>query len=159
MSDPVKDSAARRKEASAPAIFGPGDEQGAESAVTLRNVVERVRRLMGADTATIATFSLSARTATWKAASGFRTREFPDGHEVVTPLRIDLDARAGAATTTPFILKGIGAAGGPPGGEFPLHSAEGVRDLALMPLGGYAETFDALIVGYRAEHHFTDAEK
>src|ERR687894_269986 len=49
------------------------DAKRFDSAATLRTVVEMVRRVMRADTAGVASFSLDERTITWKAMSGFRS--------------------------------------------------------------------------------------
>jgi len=52
-----------------------------------------------------------------------------------------------------------GLAGDLPVSEFPLHSAEGVRDLALVPLAARGETLGVLAVGFRASHRFAADEK
>ena len=129
-----------------------------ESAATLRTVVDMVRRIMRADTASVASVSLSDRTISWKAMSGFPSDEAADGREIVEPLRGQLAERA-ATTYKMMILEGIGTPGGPPADEFPLHSAEGVRDLAVVPLRARGETLGALVVGYRSARRFTTEEK
>ena len=58
-----------------------------------------------------------------------------------------------------MIIKGIGTRDEAPAIDFPMHAPEGVLDLASLPLKVRGETLGALIVGYRAEHHFTTEEE
>ncbi|MDQ3804437.1 MAG: ATP-binding protein [Acidobacteriota bacterium] len=132
-----------------------GDVQG-DVAATLRTVVETVRRVIRADTASIATFSLEARTVTWRATSGF-TGVAAGGGEIVNPLRGEFAERA--AETGETIIEVRGLAGDLPESEFPLHSAEGVRDLALARLAVRGEVLGLLAVGYRQPHRFTAEER
>jgi hypothetical protein len=53
--------------------FGGGARPRAEGTATLATVVETVRRILRADTASIASFSLEERTVTWLATSGFQS--------------------------------------------------------------------------------------
>jgi PAS domain S-box-containing protein len=130
-----------------------------QSAKTLDTVVETVRRVMRSDTASVAAFSLAARTITWKATSGFtRSRGAGDDGEIVAPLRGTLAERA-AASEGLMILEGIGVSDELSVEAFPLHSAEGVRTIALAPLRARGETVGALFVGFRAPHRFTDEER
>jgi signal transduction histidine kinase len=126
------------------------------SAKTLGTVVETVRRVMRADTAGVAGFSLAERTITWKALSGFRAHA--GGGEIVMPLR-GLAAEHAAKATGLLILEGVGASEEMPASEFPLHSAEGVRTIALAPLHTRGETLGALLVGFRSAHEFTSEER
>ncbi|MDX6695770.1 MAG: two-component system, NtrC family, sensor kinase [Blastocatellia bacterium] len=127
-----------------------------ESAATLDTVAEMVRRTLRSDTTSVASISLTDQTITWKAMSGFRTR--PGPHEELTiPMRGRLAERAGSNGI--MILSGIGASDEFPASDFPLHSAEGVVDLALVPLGARDENPGALAVGYRAPHTFTEEEQ
>jgi PAS domain S-box-containing protein len=126
------------------------------SAKTLGTVVETVRRVMRADTAGVAAFSLAERTITWKALSGFSGRE--GGGEIVLPLR-GLAAEHAAGTDALLILEGVGVSDELPASEFPLHSAEGVRTIALAPLHTRGERLGALLVGFRSAHEFTAEER
>lgn len=121
-------------------------------AATLQAVVETVRRIMRADTASIASFSLAERTITWQAMSGFRNVEASAG-EIVNPLRGEFAERA--ATAEENIIEVRGLAGDLPASEFPLHSAEGVRALVLAQLRARGEMLGVLAVGYRASQRFT----
>ena len=57
------------------------------------------------------------------------------------------------------IVQGIGRRDGYPADEFPLHAAEGVCDLAIIPLRSRGVPLGALIAGYRSPHEFTVEEK
>ncbi|HEX7177254.1 MAG TPA: ATP-binding protein [Pyrinomonadaceae bacterium] len=128
-----------------------------DGAATLRTVVEMVRRVMRADTAGVASFSLDERTITWKAMSGFRSVAAEGEREIVTPLRGEFAERAAAVGESIIEVRGL--AGDLPVSEFPLHSAEGVRDLALVPLSARGETLGVLAVGFRTSHRFAPEEK
>lgn len=129
-----------------------------ESAATLRTVAEMVRRTMRADTTSVASFSLAENTVTWRAMSGYDTQRAGDNDEVVVPLRGELVKRA-AALDKITIIAGIGARAELPASDFPLHSSEGVCDLALVPLASRGERLGALAVGYRTTHVFTEDER
>ncbi len=120
-----------------------------ESAATLRTIVETARSVMRADTAAVASFARADQTITWRVTSGFHTE--PAAHALIRPVTGALAERI-TTTTELLLFADIGA-------EFPLHSAEGVRDAALAPLRVRGETLGALIVGFRAAHRFTDAEQ
>ncbi|HLL13656.1 MAG TPA: ATP-binding protein [Pyrinomonadaceae bacterium] len=128
-----------------------------ESAATLRGVVEMVRRVMRSDTASVATLSVAEGTVTWKATSGFNS--LGDTHkEIVNPLRgMFAEQAASAADMTVIEVRNVG--GELPASEFPLHSAEGLRDLALVRLRARGETLGLLGIGYRTSHRFTADEK
>ncbi|HVF51128.1 MAG TPA: GAF domain-containing protein, partial [Pyrinomonadaceae bacterium] len=136
----------------------PSGDTRRESASTLRTVVAMVRRIMRADTASVAGFSLAEKTITWKAMSGFQTRADEDEREVVTPLQGEFAERAAGELGTK-IIEVNSVAGELPVSEFPLHSAEGVRDLALVPLAARGEMLGVLVVGYRSSHRFNPDEK
>src|SRR5207248_10693566 len=70
-------------------------------------------------------------------------------------------ARAGRAANTDGLLvrEGIGARAELSAAEFPLHSAEGVRDVALAPLRVRGEMLGLLVVGFRTAHHFNAEER
>jgi GAF domain-containing protein len=133
----------------------------AEGAATLDTVVETVRRILHADTASIASFSESERTLTWLATSGFQTVEATEGREIVNPVRGEFAERAALFADEddePFIeVRGVG--GDLPESEFPLHSAEGVRHLAIARLRARGENLGVLAVGYREHHRFTAEER
>lgn len=138
----------------------PDLQTHSESASTLRTVVDMVRRIMRADTTSVATFLLADKMIIWQALSGFRTVASSDEQqeEVSVPLRgqsYELAARAERIV----LVEGIGEREDLPAEDFPLHSAEGVRDLALVPLKVRGEVLGALAVGYRSTHHFTPEEK
>ena len=125
-------------------------------ATTLPATVETVRRILHADTTGIATFSATERTVTWVATSGFKT--VGDGGEIVNPLRGEFAERI-ADFGDETIIEVRGVAGDLPASEFPLHSAEGVRDLALVRLRARGENLGVLVVGYREHHRFTAEER
>ena len=128
------------------------------SATTLRTVADTVRRVMRADTASVASFSLADKTITWKAVSGFHSRPEEDETEAVTALAGEFAERlALVADSTIIEVKSV--AGGLPSSEFPLHSAEGVVELALVPLWARGEALGVLAVGYRAPHRLSAQER
>ena len=131
----------------------------AEGAATLDTVVETVRRILRADTASIASFSEAERTMTWLATSGFRNAS--SALEVVIPVRGEFAERAAAfdQESGDPIFEVRGLAGDLPESEFPLHSAEGVRDLAIARLRARGESLGLLAVGYREHHRFTAEER
>lgn len=128
-----------------------------ESAMTLRSVVAMVRRVMRSDTASVATLSVAEGTVTWKATSGFNSISDED-EEIVNPLR-GMFAEQAAAADDMTIIEVRSVGGELPVSEFPLHSAEGLRDLALVRLRARGETLGLLGVGYRTAHRFTSGEK
>src|SRR5918998_3614935 len=136
------------------------DSRRAEGAATLDTVVETVRRILRADTASIASFSEAERTITWLATSGFRSVQ-AEGGEIVNPLRGEFAERAAAfdQETNEPIIEVRGLAGDLPESEFPLHSAEGVRDLALARLRARGVNLGVLAVGFREHHRFTAEER
>jgi PAS domain S-box-containing protein len=127
-------------------------------AATLDTVVETVRRILRADTASIASFSESEQTITWLATSGFRSAE---AGVVVNPLRGEFAERVAAFDQEQDepIIEVRGLAGDLPESEFPFHSAEGIRNLAIARLRARGETLGALAVGYRDHHRFTAEER
>ncbi|HEX6624497.1 MAG TPA: GAF domain-containing protein, partial [Pyrinomonadaceae bacterium] len=136
---------------------GPvGEANRAETAAALRAAVETVRLIVGADTASVASFSEEERTITWHAMSGFETLD-ADAGEIVTSLRGEFAERAAGAGDNFIEVRGV--AGDLPASEFPVHSAEGVRSLALVRLVARGETLGVLSVGYRAAHRFTAEER
>jgi two-component system NtrC family sensor kinase len=128
-----------------------------ESATTLRTIADTVRRIMRADTTSVASFSLSDKTVTWKAMSGFHSHATAE-KEIVTPLSGNYLEQA-VATNELTTITGIGESEEFSAANFPIHSREGVRDVAFVPLKARGETLGALIVGYRSEHQFTVEEK
>ena len=137
--------------------FGREGAQQEDGAATLSTVVETVRRILRSDTASIARFSLEDRTITWLATSGFHNPPATPG-EMVNPLRGEFAERVAAFEDENFIeVRGV--AGDLPASEFPLHSAEGLRDLALMRLRARGESLGVLAVGYRDHHRFTPEER
>jgi two-component system NtrC family sensor kinase len=139
---------------SLPAV--PATEARTESAAALHAVVETVRRVMRADTTAVAGFSLVDKTITWKATSGFRART--GTQELVMPLRGPIAERA-ATTEELLLLEGVGVSDRLPAEDFPLHSAEGVRDVALAPLRVRGEPLGVLVVGYRTAHSLSIEER
>ncbi|HYN86029.1 MAG TPA: ATP-binding protein [Pyrinomonadaceae bacterium] len=133
-------------------------ESAAQSATTLRTVADTVRRVMRADTASVASFSLAEKTIAWKAMSGFRSREGLEEADAVTSLQGEFAERL-ALVDDASIIEIKTVAGGLPASEFPLHSAEGVIDLALVPLWARGEALGVLAVGFREPHRFSAAEK
>ncbi len=116
------------------------------------------RRIMRSDTASVATLSVAERTVTWKATSGFNSLG-ADDEEIVNPLR-GMFAEQAAESDDMTIIEVRNVSGGElPASEFPLHSAEGLRDLALVRLRARGETLGLLAVGYRTAHRLTSEEK
>lgn len=142
-----------------PMVATAGNAQAPlESVATLRTMVEMVRRIMRADTTSIASFSLTDKTISLKATSGFGAPQ----PTIKSEIKNSLDERAfeKAATADEIILiEGIGTRAEFPSSWFPLHTAEGVTDLAVAPLSARGEKLGALLVGYRTSHNFTDEEK
>lgn len=130
----------------------------AESASTLQTIVELVRSIMRADTASVVSFSLAEDTITWKAASGLRAHVIDNEHPLVQPISNEA-ARQSIAANATAIVEGIGVRPEFPASEFQVHAAEGVRDLAFTPIKARGEILGALIVGFRSPHHFTDEDK
>jgi two-component system NtrC family sensor kinase len=120
-------------------------------------MAETVRRIMRADTTSVASFSLADKTVTWKATSGFRSRT-ADEHDIVLPLGGNfLEMVSGPDELV--IINGIGVRAEFPAADFPLHAPEGVSDIAIVPLKARGETLGALVVGYRSRHSFTAEEE
>jgi two-component system NtrC family sensor kinase len=128
-----------------------------ESATTLRTLVELVRRIMHADVVSVVHFSLTEETITWKAASGLRAHVIDDAHSLVLPLTNELFRRSITANKT-VVLEGIGLRPELSAAGFPVHTAEGIRDMALTPLRSQGEVLGALVAGYRSPHPFSEEE-
>jgi two-component system NtrC family sensor kinase len=137
--------------------FGRGGGGRGGSAATLSTVVETVRRILRADTVGMASYSATERTVRWLATSGFRNAG-GDG-EIIRPLRGEFAERLAEAHEHETIIEVRGVGGDLPPSEFPLHSAEGVRDLAIVRLRARGEQLGVLAVGYREHHRFTAEER
>jgi two-component system NtrC family sensor kinase len=135
----------------------PDDLEHTESSTTLRTIADTVRRIMCADTTSVASFSIADKTVAWKARSGFRLRAGEEGEQVM-PLAGNFFERMAVADEL-MVIKGIGARDEAPANDFPMHGPEGVCDLAVAPLKARGETLGALVVGYRSEHFFTVEEE
>jgi PAS domain S-box-containing protein len=129
-----------------------------ESATTLRTIVDLLRRILHADVTSVISVSLANETITWKAASGFHGLVIDDEHPLTRSIINETERRAMANKAT-VILEGIGVKPELPAEHFPIHSAEGIRDVALTPLEVRGEVVGALIAGYRTPHHFSDEDK
>jgi len=129
-----------------------------ESATTLRTIVELVRRITHADVASVVSFSLVDKTITWRAVSGFRAHAIDDTQPLVHPITNELAQRAVNADSV-LVLQGIGVENELPVHGFPVHAAEGIRDLAVAPLKAGDQTLGGLVAGYRGPHQFTTEEK
>ena len=140
---------------SAEAVPVPSQPQ---SATTLHTIVELVRRIMHADVISVVRFSLSEGTVTWMVASGLRAHVVDDEHPLVMPITNEVAKGAIAANAT-LVLEGIGVSEEFPLEDFPVHAAEGIRDLAFTPLKARGEILGALVAAYRTPHHFTVEEK
>ncbi|HEV2904299.1 MAG TPA: GAF domain-containing protein, partial [Pyrinomonadaceae bacterium] len=127
-----------------------------ESATTLGTIVDLVLRITHADTTTVVSFSQIDNTITWEAAAGFTaaTAERP----ITQQLNNVLAERIFTGESV-VIVQGLGRRDGYRADEFPLHAAEGVCDLAMMPLRSRGVPLGALIAGYRSPHDFTTEEK
>jgi two-component system, NtrC family, sensor kinase len=133
------------------------ETQTESSAATLRTIADTVRRIMRADTSSVASFSPAENKVTWKARSGFRARG-DEELDLVMPLTGKF-LELVAITDAPMIIEGIGVRPDISAADFPLHGPEGVRDLTVVPLKARGETLGALVVGYRSEHRFTSEEE
>jgi two-component system NtrC family sensor kinase len=120
-------------------------------------MADTVRRIMRADTTSIASFSLSDKIVNWKATSGFRFLAEEEA-DIVMPLAGNFLERIAVADEL-VIIKGIGVRAEFPATDFPLHGPEGVREVMFTPLKAHGETLGALVVGYRAEHEFNVEEE
>jgi two-component system NtrC family sensor kinase len=129
-----------------------------ESANTLDRIVDLVRRILRADVTSVVSFSLVDETITWKAASGFRAHVIDAQHPLVQPITNKLAQRALTAESL-MILEGIGVRDELPASDFPVHTAEDIRVLALTPLQARGQILGALTAGYRSLHDFTADEK
>lgn len=129
-----------------------------QSVTTLHTIVELVRRIMHADVTSVVRFSLAEKTITWMVASGLRAHVVDEAHPLVEPITNKVARRAIAAQMT-LVLEGVGVCDEFPAEDFPVHAAEGIRDMMLTPLKARGETLGALIAGYRSPHHFSDDEK
>ena len=129
-----------------------------DSASTLGTIVELVRRIMHADVTSVVSFSLSDKTITWKAASGFRRHVIDDSHPLVRPITNEIAQQALTADSV-MTFEGIGSEEALPAGEFPVHTAEGIRDMAMTPFRVRGQTLGALIIGHRSPHQFSASEK
>src|SRR4051812_2527224 len=123
----------------------PDDATQNETTTTLQTIADTVRRIMRSDTTSVAEFSLSEKTVTWKATSGFLTRA-DNAPALMMPLSGNfLESMLNQEQL--MILKGIGVRASLPGSDFPMHAPEGVRDVAFVPLKVRGETLGALVVG------------
>ncbi|MGB7925037.1 MAG: ATP-binding protein [Pyrinomonadaceae bacterium] len=156
MTDQTKDSAgATAASAQAANVLDVERNTKQRGATTLRAVAETVRRIVRADVASVVSFSVEHKTVTWRTTSGFRAH--PLEAEIVRPLG---DAFARCATGAEMsTLEGIGTSPDLPAEDFPVLSAEGVRDVALVPLCAQGEVLGALVVGFRSAHQFVDEER
>ncbi|HEV7890722.1 MAG TPA: ATP-binding protein [Pyrinomonadaceae bacterium] len=142
--------------ARAAGAFEFGRAAQADGAATLSTVVATVRRILRSDTASIARFSIEDRTVTWLATSGFHNAAATG--ETTNPLRGEFAERIAAFEEENFIeVRNV--AGDLPASEFPLHSAEGLRDLGFVRLRARGESLGVLAVGYRDHHRFTAEER
>jgi two-component system, NtrC family, sensor kinase len=146
------------KKPTLPEAHGAARHATPESVTTLRTVVEMVRRVMRSDTAAVASFARTEQTLTWQATSGFRAQVETDERELGVPVS-DAIAERAAHTDELLVLEGIGERADLPIAEFPLHSREGVRAVALAPLRVRGETLGLLVVGYRTAHQFSVEEQ
>jgi two-component system NtrC family sensor kinase len=133
-------------------------ESRPQSATTLGTVVELVRRITQSDVASIVTFSLQDRMLTWRAVSGFQSHVVDEGNPIRGELTNEIAIR-GMESNETVVLENIGERPDLPASDFPVHTAEGIRSLALTPLSGRSEMRGALIVAYRAPHSFSNEEK
>src|ERR1051326_2470298 len=128
-----------------------------EFAPALQTIVELVRRIMNADVASILSYSLTDKTVRWKAASGFAV-PFDYAKPVFRPLGGVIAGHARDHNTI-GIVQGIGSDPEFPADQFPVHAAEGVRNMAIAPLRIIGNNAGVLTAGYRSSHHFSDDEK
>ena len=120
-------------------------------------MADTVRRIMRADTTSVASFSLAEKSVSWKATSGFTSLAVLDD-DIRMPLSGNFLERV-AVTKEFMVVNGIGERDEFPATDFPLHAPEGVRDLAVAPLKARGENLGALVVGFRSEHSFTVDEE
>lgn len=133
-------------------------ESQLQSATTLSTVVELVRRIMHSDTASVVTFSASSNTVTFRAASGFQAHAIDEAHPLEHPLTNQIAVHA-MTTNRTVVINGIGERPELPADDFPVHTAEGIRSLALTPLKARGAVMGALIAAYRTRHTFSQDEQ
>jgi PAS domain S-box-containing protein len=126
-------------------------------APALQIIVDLVRRILHADTASILGYSLADKTVRWKAASGF-TVAIDFSKPVFRPLGSALAWRAHDDDGV-SVLQDLGQTAEFPADQFPVNVAEGVRDMAIAPLRIIGNSSGALTAGYRSPHQFTKDEK
>jgi len=127
-------------------------------AATLQTIVELVRRMMHADASSILSFSLDEEMVTWKAASGFLLTNIDYEKPVFRPFAAAL-GREALSQNKIVILEGIGLKPELPAESFPVHVADGIRDLAVAPLRIQGNRSGAVTAGFRRRHSFTEDEK
>jgi two-component system NtrC family sensor kinase len=120
----------------------------------LHTVVQMVRRIVRADAASLVSFSPTDNQTTWRSTSGFSSQL--EGTITVNALKAFLDE---TRTGEPVFLEGIGKSTSLPAADFPVLTAEGIRDAALVPLRARSRMLGALVVGFRRPHKFTVEEK
>lgn len=128
-----------------------------ESAATLRTLVDLVRRILHADVTSVVSVS-PAGSITWRAASGFAHFVLDDAQPLTRPINNQFE-RDAFATNMTVVLEGIGVNPDLPAEHFPIHSADGIHDLAMTPLKARGEVLGALLAGYRQPHHFSEQDK
>jgi GAF domain-containing protein len=126
---------------------------------TLQLIADSVKGMIAVDIVAVATVDDADGRTSLKAAAGFKTdaigsAQYPPGRGT--------SGRAIAARRT-VLLEGIGERPDLPSEEFPIHTAEGVRNAAGIPLIVADRVVGALILGYRSEsalpqHHIKIAE-
>lgn len=120
----------------------------------LQLVVDHARQMLAADIAAVAIIDDAAGTTIWKAMSGMQTDTF---RKVRFAPGKGTAGRAISARRT-VILEGIGERPDLPAEEFPIHTAEGVRNGMGVPLITGNRVVGVLIAGYRGERTWTEQQ-
>lgn len=121
---------------------------------TLQLLTERARELLRVDIAAIATLDDKEGNTSWKAAVGFNTGVYRDTR--FAPGK-GTAGRAIAARRT-VVLEGIGESPELPAEEFPIQTAEQVRNALGVPMLVNDRVLGVLIAGYRSDGRITEQQ-
>lgn len=112
---------------------------------TLQLIADSTKDLLGLDMVAVAIIDDSDGTTSWKAMSGFKTEVFRS--TVFGPGR-GTAGRTIAARRT-IVLEGIGESADLPKEEFPIHTAEGLRNSIGVPLMIGERIVGVLVAGFK----------
>ncbi|HKY03547.1 MAG TPA: GAF domain-containing protein [Blastocatellia bacterium] len=121
---------------------------------TLQLLTERAKDLLNVDVAAIATLDDKEGNTSWKAIVGFKTDVYRDTK--FAPGK-GTAGRAVAARRT-VVLEGIGENPDLPAEEFPIQTAERVRNAFGVPMLVQDRVLGVLIAGYRSDVRITEQQ-